>query len=520
VWWNLPSSGLLVVVDPLSEAIASPFPIGRSLPSRNIGGFTLALIIGIAGICAVAADRHPARARAAVEAVLHQDDLRDLHRVHPGRAADHAALRRLECCSTTSCRRAPPSTSILRVVIMVTLFASAYMAEVIRGGLAALPSGQYEAADSLGLDYWKSMRLIILPQALKISIPGIVNTFIGLFKDTTLVSVIGLLDPVGLIAPIRATTRTGTASSGSSTASSRDLLPVLLRHVALLDVSRAQARGPTVAELRGPAMTEHRPSAEELKPDRSAAHAVSDEVAIQITGMNKWYGEFHVLRDINLTVNRGERIVVCGPSGSGKSTLIRCINRLEEHQKGTSSSTGSSSPHDLKNIDKIRAEVGMVFQHFNLFPHLTILENCTLAPIWVRKTPRKEAEEIAMHFLDKVKIPEQAAQVSRPALGRPAAARRHRARALHEAAHHAVRRADLRPRPRDDQGGARHHDLARRGGHDDDLRHPRDGLRPLGREPGDLHGPGPDRRAERAGGVLLNPQSDRTKLFLSQILGH
>ncbi len=135
---------------------------------------------------------------------------------------------------------------------------------------------------------------------------------------------------------------------------------------------------------------------------------VSDEVAIQISGMNKWYGTFHVLRDINLTVNRGERIVVCGPSGSGKSTLIRCINRLEEHQQGTILVDGIELTGDLKNIDKIRREVGMVFQHFNLFPHLTILENCTLAPIWVRKTPKKQAEEIAMHFLEKVKIPEQA----------------------------------------------------------------------------------------------------------------
>ena len=146
---------------------------------------------------------------------------------------------------------------------------------------------------------------------------------------------------------------------------------------------------------------------EGLSADRSKME-VSDEIAIQITNMNKWYGEFHVLRDINLTVQRGERIVVCGPSGSGKSTLIRCINRLEEHQKGDISVDGIELNSDLKNIDKIRAEVGMVFQHFNLFPHLTILENCTLAPIWVRKTPRREAEATAMHFLEKVKIPEQA----------------------------------------------------------------------------------------------------------------
>ena len=135
---------------------------------------------------------------------------------------------------------------------------------------------------------------------------------------------------------------------------------------------------------------------------------VTDEIAISINMMNKWYGSFHALRDIDLTVNRGERIVICGPSGSGKSTLIRCINALEEHQSGEIVVDGTVLSSDLKNIDKIRSEVGMVFQHFNLFPHLTILENCTLAPIWVRKTPKKEAEETAMHFLEKVKIPEQA----------------------------------------------------------------------------------------------------------------
>ncbi len=135
---------------------------------------------------------------------------------------------------------------------------------------------------------------------------------------------------------------------------------------------------------------------------------VTDEPAIEIVDMNKWYGQFHVLRDINLTVFKGERIVVCGPSGSGKSTLIRCINRLEEHQKGKIIVDGTELTSDLKNIDRIRSEVGMVFQHFNLFPHLTILENCTLAPIWVRKTPKKEAEELAMQFLTKVRIPEQA----------------------------------------------------------------------------------------------------------------
>ncbi|MDE0110717.1 MAG: amino acid ABC transporter ATP-binding protein [Albidovulum sp.] len=127
-----------------------------------------------------------------------------------------------------------------------------------------------------------------------------------------------------------------------------------------------------------------------------------------IKDMNKWFGSFHALRDINLTVYAGERIVICGPSGSGKSTLIRCINRLEVHQKGTIVVEGTELTSDLKNIDKIRSEVGMCFQHFNLFPHLTTLENCMLAPVWVRRVPKKEARDTAMHFLEKVKIPEQA----------------------------------------------------------------------------------------------------------------
>lgn len=133
-----------------------------------------------------------------------------------------------------------------------------------------------------------------------------------------------------------------------------------------------------------------------------------NDVAIDVVGMHKWYGEFHVLRDINLRVMRGERIVICGPSGSGKSTMIRCFNRLEEHQKGSIVVNGVELTADLKKIDEVRREVGMVFQHFNLFPHLTILENLTLAPIWVRKMPKKDAEEVAMHYLKRVKIPEQA----------------------------------------------------------------------------------------------------------------
>lgn len=134
----------------------------------------------------------------------------------------------------------------------------------------------------------------------------------------------------------------------------------------------------------------------------------SEEKIIEISGLNKWFGDFHVLRDIDLCVYKGERIVICGPSGSGKSTLIRCINRLEEHQKGKIIVDGIELTNNLKNIEKIREEVGMVFQHFNLFPHLTIIENLTLGPIWVRKRPKKEAEETAMYFLEKVHIAEQA----------------------------------------------------------------------------------------------------------------
>ena len=132
------------------------------------------------------------------------------------------------------------------------------------------------------------------------------------------------------------------------------------------------------------------------------------EKMIKMKGVNKWYDDFHVLKDIDLTVSKGERVVVCGPSGSGKSTMIRCINRLEEHQKGSITVNGVELTDDLKNIEEVRREVGMIFQHFNLFPHLTVLENLMLAPTWVRKVPRKEAEQKAMHYLERVKIADQA----------------------------------------------------------------------------------------------------------------
>ena len=148
---------------------------------------------------------------------------------------------------------------------------------------------------------------------------------------------------------------------------------------------------------------------EKPKPE-SAIQSSKDasKVIIEITGMHKWFGAFHVLKNINLTVNTGERIVICGPSGSGKSTLIRCINRLEEHQQGHIVVDDVELTGDLKNIELIRSEVGIVFQQFNLFPHLTVLENCSLAPIWVRNLPKSEAEDLALRYLERVQIPEQA----------------------------------------------------------------------------------------------------------------
>jgi len=144
------------------------------------------------------------------------------------------------------------------------------------------------------------------------------------------------------------------------------------------------------------------------KPEDFSATTSAAATAVQIVGLQKWYGEFHVLRDINLAVARGERIVICGPSGGGKSTLLRCVNRLEDWQRGRVVVDGIELTDDSKQILAVRRNVGMVFQQFNLFPHLTVLENCTLAPIWVRRMPKKQAEELAMRFLARVKIPEQA----------------------------------------------------------------------------------------------------------------
>ena len=142
--------------------------------------------------------------------------------------------------------------------------------------------------------------------------------------------------------------------------------------------------------------------------EERVSSSVSEEMVITMEAVNKWYGHFHVLKDINLSVKKGERIVICGPSGSGKSTLIRCINHLEAHQRGQITVNGVVLDGDVKDLDSIRSDVGMVFQSFNLFPHLTVMENCILAPMWVKKTPKEQAEEIANGLLERVKIPEQA----------------------------------------------------------------------------------------------------------------
>ena len=148
--------------------------------------------------------------------------------------------------------------------------------------------------------------------------------------------------------------------------------------------------------------------AKEKEEERQVASAVSSEVIISLRNVNKYFGDFQALKGVNLDVHTGERIVICGPSGSGKSTLIRCINRLEEHQQGDIEVTGVKLDENLNNVDQVRSEVGMVFQSFNLFPHLTVLQNCALSPIWVRKMGKSEAEELAMEYLNRVHIPEQA----------------------------------------------------------------------------------------------------------------
>ena len=313
---------------------------------------------------------------------------------------------------------------LLRALIGIALFASAYMAEVVRAGLQAIPKGQFEGAMAVGLGYWQMMRLIVLPQALKITIPNIVNTYIGLFKDTTLVFIVGIFDFLRTIEVSRIDPKWATPVT-STTGYAVAAMFYLIFCYAMSRYARAmEARLATGRQTLEVAANER--SDRRARPQADAQ--LNTPVAVEIVGMNKWYGEFHVLRDINLKVMGGERIVICGPSGSGKSTMIRCINRLEEHQQGRIVVDGVELTNDLKKIDEVRREVGMVFQHFNLFPHLTVLENCTLAPIWVRKMPKREAEEIA-HALSHAREDPRAGRTNIPASSPAASSSASRSRA-------------------------------------------------------------------------------------------
>ena len=266
---------------------------------------------------------------------------------------------------------------LMRVIIAITLFEAAYMAEVVRGGLQALPRGQYDAAKSLGMGYWRLHFLVILPQALKLVIPGIANTFLALVKDTPLIFVVGLLELAGMIGLAKTNPKwLGMATEGY-------VFAALVFWIICFSMSR---------------YSQNLEKKLKLKDNMSNI--------IELKNVNKWFDKFQVLKEINLEVKPKE-IVFVGPSGSGKSTLIRCINRLEEHQKGSIIVDSHEISENTKNIENIRAEVGMVFQQFNLFPHLSILDNCTLAPIWVKKLPKKQAEELAMENLKRVQIEDQ-----------------------------------------------------------------------------------------------------------------
>ena len=246
----------------------------------------------------------------------------------------------------------PPGVNfdkLLRALVGVALFSAAYMAEVVRGGLQAIPKGQNEAAEALGLSYWKSMGLIILPQALKIVIPGIVNTLIGLFKDTTLVLIIGLFDLLGSVqVALTDANWIGFSREGY-------VFAALGYWIFCFEACRA------IACMWSANCTPDTSARGDPMATDGARQGSDDAPIIVLRGVHKWYGQFHVLNDINLEVGKGQRIVVCGPSGSGKSTMIRCINRLEEHQRGEIMVDGIELTNDVRNIDAIRARSAWCF---------------------------------------------------------------------------------------------------------------------------------------------------------------
>ena len=264
------------------------------------------------------------------------------------------------------------------------------------------------------------------------------------------------------------------------------------------------------------------PARDPSRPRVGRVTSPNGEPLVRLSGVNKWFGELHVLQDIDLDVDPGEVVVVIGPSGSGKSTLCRTINRLEPIEQGTiTHRRRSGCPRRARQLARLRADVGMVFQSFNLFAHKTILENVTLGPIKVRGHRRRPTPRSAPGAARAGRRRRPGRQVPGPALRRPAAAGGDRPRAGHGPQGDALRRADLGARPRDDQRGPRRHDRAGPRRHDDDRRHPRDGLRPPGGQPGRVHGRRPDRRGGRRPRTFFtNPQTDRAKDFLSKILNH
>ena len=336
----------------------------------------------------------------------------------------------------------------VRAWVGITLFSAAYLAENVRGGLQSIGRGQTEAAQAVGLSTWQTTLHILLPQALRAVIPALVGQFISLFKDTSLVFIVGLAEILGIASRVvaqpeflqrrqetflyvaiiffvfsyimsyisRKVETTGSAQYGRSS----------------FDI----ADGYRCEQQRLPGRNG---IAEVLMAEFSKQVMASDEPIIICREMNKWFGDFHVLRNLTLEVMPQEVLVIIGPSGSGKSTFIRCINRLEEHQDGTIIVDGIELSHDVQNIAEIRRETGMVFQQFNLFPHLTVMDNISLAPMKVRHWARDKAEQRAMELLERVGIPEQAYKYPGSVIRRATAAGSYRARAGNGAEDHALR---------------------------------------------------------------------------------
>ena len=269
---------------------------------------------------------------------------------------------------------------LLRAAIAFTMVIAAYQAEVVRAGLDAVPSGQHEAAASLGLTFWRATMLVVHPAGAPRDDPRD-----GQYVHRVLQGHV----PGRHHRPLRPARRRQ-------------------RRRRRREVDRIRRRGLPLRGARLLHILLCRLQARSAPRARDGEESPLSAPHVELRGVNKWYGGFHALCDIDVHVKRGERIVICGPSGSGKSTLIRCINGLEAHQAGTILVDGVELTGDPGRVQEIRRKVGMVFQQFNLFPHLTVLENCTLAPIWVRRVPKHEAEEVAMQYLTRVRIQDQA----------------------------------------------------------------------------------------------------------------